>query len=422
MWMTPENRNCYMNESENACRMIVLALPPVPAEEDTLESQMAAALEEIRACLERAQRDDSHGGGKWVVTQQTIFIRDYAWRHECQQMMREFYGAEMPVNVYVPQPPCEGQMVAVEAVAIYNESSDENFVEFVSEDAVITRHGGVCWYFCRQQDPGDLSANIYSQSLDSFQKLDKTYASLGVPFQNVVRTWLYLGNITEPTFNVQVGDTQRYKELNRARSDFFREISFFDGMLPEGYQGPKYPASTGIGGVDDCVVISALGVTYTDEDHVKVVPLENPQQVPASAYGEEYSPKSPKFARAMAVSAEEADGTKTGAIFVSGTASITDAESRYDGDPVLQTELTLDNIRVLIAEENLSRHGMPGLGCGLNEMAAVRVYVKFERDYEAVRGVCERLMPDVAKLYTFSDVCRPELLVEIEGVAFTREK
>ncbi len=403
--------------------MIVLAVPPVPSEDGTLAGQVEAALDEIRLCLEHAKTEISpRRGGKWVVTQQTVFLRDYACRDTCQEMMRAFYGAEMPVNVYVPQSPCDGQMVAVEAVAIFREADGANAVEFVSDDAVITRHGGVSWYFCRQQDPGDMDANIYDQSLDSFLRLQKTYAAMGVPFQNVVRTWLYLGNITEPTFHEQVGQTQRYKELNRARSDFFRGISFFEGMLPEKYQGPKYPASTGIGATGDCLVVSALGLTFTEADEVMVVPLENPQQVPASAYGEEYSPRSPKFARAMAVSTVGTGGVKTGAIFVSGTASITDAESRYDGDPVAQTELTLENIRVLIAEENLAAHGMPGLGCALNEMAAVRVYVKYERDYEAVKTACERLMPDVLKLYTFSDVCRPELLVEIEGMAFTQEK
>jgi len=126
-----------------------------------------------------------------------------------------------------------------------------------------------------------------------------------------------------------------------------------------------------------------------------------------------YSPQSPKFSRAMAVAAD-----KTCLIFVSGTASITDSESQHIEDPVKQTEQTLDNIAALIDGDNLSRHGITGFSCGLENLECVRVYVKRPSELEVIRQVCERRLPvDVPVLYTIADVCRPELLVEIEGVA-----
>ena len=64
-----------------------------------------------------------------------------------------------------------------------------------------------------------------------------------------------------------------------------------------------------------------------------------------------------KFSRAMALSC----GTYA-TIFISGTASITDSETRHVGDAAAQTDETLDNIAALISEENLCRHGLPGLG------------------------------------------------------------
>jgi len=81
----------------------------------------------------------------------------------------------------------------------------------------------------------------------------------------------------------------------------------------------------------------------------------------------------------------------------------------------------LDNIADLIDGQNLASHGIPGFACGLNNLECVRVYVKRPAELEAIRQVCERRLPEVPMLYTIADVCRPELLVEIEGVALTKK-
>ena len=107
-------------------------------------------------------------------------------------------------------------------------------------------------------------------------------------------------------------------------------------------------------------------------------------------------------------------------IFVSGTASIIDSESQHIEDPVKQTEQTLDNIAALIDGQNLDKHGIPGFSCGLGNLECVRVYVKRPSEYKAIQQVCERRLPKVPILYTIADVCRPELLVEIEGIALAR--
>jgi enamine deaminase RidA (YjgF/YER057c/UK114 family) len=108
-------------------------------------------------------------------------------------------------------------------------------------------------------------------------------------------------------------------------------------------------------------------------------------------------------------------------IFISGTASITDSETRHVGDAAAQTQETLDNIAALIAEENLSRHGLPGLGASLESLGLVRVYIKRKEDYAKTRAVCEQRLWELPMIYAVADVCRPELLVEIEGIAFSRK-
>ncbi len=373
--------------------------------EASFEVQLENVNTQIRTCIE------TQAPGAQIV-QQTIFLKNYADRKLCQKLLRNVYGKNLPVNVYVPQPPCDGSLLAVEVVALDCKTPKDVQIEYKNEKLTVIHHSGITWFYACEQEPRSYEHSMYSQSVGMFQNLDKTFISQRIPFENVIRTWLYLGNITNPTFSELEGETQRYKELNRARTDFFRDIRFFDGVTGTPWTQPVYPASTGIGGQGDTVVMSALAVQFDQPELGTILPLENPQQVSAFDYGTQYSIKSPKFARALLLASPE-----SGEIFVSGTASITEQETRYLDDPENQTELTLDNIAVLIDEANLAAHGRPGFGCDLSEMVSARVYVKRPEDYEKIRAVCERRIPNVPKIYTIADVCRPDLLVEIEGAA-----
>ena len=145
--------------------------------------------------------------------------------------------------------------------------------------------------------------------------------------------------------------------------------------------------------------------------------IENPRQTSAYDYAKSYSLQSPKFSRAMALSYGP-DMT----IFISGTASIINSESRHLGDAVAQTHEALNNIEALISEDNLGRHGLPGFGSSLEGLGQVRVYIKRTEDYPKILAVCAQRLGEVPAIYTTADVCRPELLVEIEGIAFSRRE
>lgn len=396
---------CTVSKTFDVSHLIMMAVPSEKLRGASLEEQLADVNTQIQAVI-RAQVPSAH------VIQQTVFLKNYEDRRRCQELWREYYGESLPVNVYVPQPPCDGALLAVEVIAQECGPNSGVCVEHKGEKLTVLRHSGLTWYYACEQEPENPCWSMYSQSVGMFQNLDKTFTKQGIPFENVIRTWLYLGNITNPTYSELEGETQRYKELNRARTDFFRDIRFFDGVTDSPWTHAVYPASTGIGGDGDNVVMSALAVKF-DEPHTgTIIPLENPQQTSAFDYGEQYSIKSPKFARALLLATPAC-----GAIFVSGTASITEQETRYLEDPEKQTELTLDNIAVLIDEKNLTAHGRPGFGCDLSGLVSARVYVKRPEDYEKIRAVCERRIPDVPKVYTIADVCRPDLLVEIEGMA-----
>jgi len=229
-------------------------------------------------------------------------------------------------------------------------------------------------------------------------------------FTDVARVWLYQGNITEE----EEDGTERYRELNRARTDFFDHYDFASNPLAATTHGhPIYPASTGIGTLERGLIATCLAV-QTDRKDVRLLSLENPQQTSAFDYPKEYSRKSPKFSRAM--------GMRIGnhlTTWVSGTASIINVETVFPGDIAKQTEQTLDNIEKLIAPENYASQGWDDCGAYLSDLAKVRVYVKYAEDFEACRAVCERRLGRIPAIYAQADVCRPDLLVEIEGVAFS---
>ncbi len=173
------------------------------------------------------------------------------------------------------------------------------------------------------------------------------------------------------------------------------------------------PGQHGIGTSGTNVALACMALDSRRRD-VFLLPLENPQQTPAYDYPSKYSPHSPKFSRAMAVVQGHFVST-----LVSGTASIVDSKTVHPGDILRQTEQTLDNIQRLIAPENFARHGLPGAGATLRDIAKLRVYVKRAKDYEACREVCERRLPRVPAIYLHADICRSDLLVEIETVAFS---
>lgn len=375
----------------------------VPRVEGSLEEQARDALRTIERVI---GEEGTHGS----IVHQAVFLSDKSALPECRQIMRRFYGPELPATTYIPQHPCEGKLLAIEALGVGRGERDVQILR-CSENLVITRHSNLAWIHVAHVTPDPETQGVYQRSLSAFRNMEKVLRRAGVEFGQVVRTWLYLGDIVGPE-----GPTQRYKELNRARTDYYENICFGAGRLAPGVNGAVYPASTGIGTDNHDILMSCIAIA-TERPDVTILPLENPLQTSAFDYGCQYGPKSPKFARALALSCQRAT-----TIFVSGTASITNSESRYLDDPERQTHQTLDNIEALISEANFARYGLPGRGATLADLALVRVYIKRSQDYEAIRQVCEARLGELPTIYAVADVCRPELLVEIEGVAFSHHR
>jgi chorismate lyase/3-hydroxybenzoate synthase len=140
----------------------------------------------------------------------------------------------------------------------------------------------------------------------------------------------------------------------------------------------------------------------------KAAYFENPRQVSAFHYPPQYGPKSPSFARASRV---DIDGGAL--IFVSGTASIVGHASLHPGDAAAQVDETVENLRLVYG----SAAGRE-LRC-LREArgAHYRIYVKHDEDFETIRARFQpQIADDASCLWLRGEICRGELLVEIEMI------
>jgi enamine deaminase RidA (YjgF/YER057c/UK114 family) len=373
-----------------------------PHRGDTLSQQVDDVLRAIATLMEE---ENARGS---IVTQ-SVFLKDPADAAVCRQMMRDFYGRQLPATTYVFQPPCNGKLLQVEIVAVIGGRSEVS-IDRRGERMVVAHYDGMTWGHVGGVRPRTTADAVYDRSLSAFNLAGAALSVGGFHFDQVIRTWLYLGDIVGPE-----GETERYRELNRARTDLYEHLRFGGRLIAPGWQKPIFPASTGIGACGKDLTVSCLALA-TDRSDVFIMPLENPQQTAAFDYAHQYGVKSPKFARAMAVVAGRHATT-----FVSGTASITASETQHVDDVEGQTRQTLSNIEALVAEHNFRQHGIAGLGATLEDLVLARVYVKRPEDYAKIRAVCKARLGQMPVIYTIADVCRPELLVEIEAIAFSRK-
>jgi enamine deaminase RidA (YjgF/YER057c/UK114 family) len=119
--------------------------------------------------------------------------------------------------------------------------------------------------------------------------------------------------------------------------------------------------------------------------------------------------RTPKFERARVVIAGGA-----GTCYVSGTAAIVGEAVVHPGDVAGQTRATVRNIERLVAPANLRRSGVADAAVG-PRFSNVRTYVKRGADIPVVAGIVKEAFRGAPSLFAIADICRDDLLVEIEG-------
>lgn len=222
----------------------------------------------------------------------------------------------------------------------------------------------------------------------------------------LLRIWNYVPNVLGMCSpSISETDRERYRQFNIGRRNAW------DEMGPRGEDGGLVrPAATLVGSKSGPLVIECVISTHS------IYYVDNPRQVAPYNYPKKFGTRAPDFSRGALHITPSVDQ-----FFVSGTASIVGAETVHLDDPVAQVQETFHNIETLIGRDNLA--GVGHHGFTLNDLDGLRVYIKNPTDYEAIRDEVEKFIkPNTARVYLNSDMCRQDLLFEIEGIATKRRR
>lgn len=246
-----------------------------------------------------------------------------------------------------------------------------------------------------------LSDSTRSAAVKSFEMISGILDQEEMSYNDLVRQWNYIGNILE----INKG-YQNYQIFNEVRGEYYSRYRTVHG----------FPSATGIG--------MKLGGVYLDfcavrnSPAVKIKAVDNPNQVNPYQYGQKVlkgliekgkpSKNPPQFERALIIANNH---WKT--LFVSGTASIIGQETIGKGDVAGQTQVTIENINKLIDAGYLGK--LTGQELSRGRCTLIRVYVKDQDDFGVVKNICREHFPETPAVYIEADICRDELLVEIEA-------
>jgi chorismate lyase/3-hydroxybenzoate synthase len=233
------------------------------------------------------------------------------------------------------------------------------------------------------------------------------------PAMHPVRFWNYLPAIHEPMDERR----DRYMVFNAGRFTALSEWFGGADMLPA-----RLPAASGVGHGGDDLEIHCLAFDHPCQA------IENPRQIPAFRYSQRYGPLPPCFARATVVrDPAGADGERRPLLVVAGTASIRGEQSVHQGNLAAQLQETAMNLRALIG----AAEARADSGSGQSAVASADPLASFldlcayyvrRQDATLIESYVRENFGTVAHLQMVqADICRADLLVEIEGIARLRD-
>jgi chorismate lyase/3-hydroxybenzoate synthase len=285
---------------------------------------------------------------------------------------------------------CEVWRVAGPPIQLRNGAADHSHVHYrYSEDLLFgsitidERRLGAAAGGPAAGDAGSLLRATETAYREIFGVLNAT------AHRHLIRIWNYL-----PDINREAGGDERYRHFNSARQLAFRD----SGRATFG----TVPAASALGspaGSPICIYFLAA--------RQPARMIENPRQTSAYHYPPKFGRHSPIFSRACMLS--DCAGTN---LFLSGTASIVGHETIHPGDVAAQTRETMTNISALLQEANRvvgsARYSVDGL--------KFKVYVREPKDLPAIEAaLAGSLRSRTPIVYLKADVCREDLLVEIEA-------
>jgi enamine deaminase RidA (YjgF/YER057c/UK114 family) len=238
---------------------------------------------------------------------------------------------------------------------------------FEDDSARYLRLGGIA--------PDSTDEPKETQARHTFLSLEKGLEAAGMTFANVVRTWFFIEDIDA-----------WYAAFNQTRDEFFSEAGVFTHLVP---------ASTGIGGVNPggSALVGGLLAVQAKDPHFACHVVPSPLQGSPLDYGS-------SFSRAVEIASP---GHRR--LFVSGTASIaSNGHTTFLDDVSGQIDKTWEVVEAILGSR----------GMGWKDVSRAIAYFKHPGD----EGFFERHMSEQGEifpvLFLHADVCRPDLLFELE--------
>ncbi len=231
-----------------------------------------------------------------------------------------------------------------------------------------------------------LSAPNFAQATEQAQamleKAESVLKQYGTDFLSVPRTWIWLGDILS-----------WYSDFNQVRNEFFTDRGTIGKSSRQ-----SMPASTGIGlaPADGNKCAMDLTAALEPPDSIQYLQAAGKQHC-ALEYGSAFS----RASRAITPAGET--------VFVSGTASIdTSGETTNVGDAPGQINTTIEKVRAVLKDMHAADEDVVQTVayCKTTDIEKIFNSLKNQLPWPWVTVIC--------------DICRPDLLFEVEATAMPR--
>lgn len=244
------------------------------------------------------------------------------------------------------------------------------------------------WLAITYQVPDDGRCDLADLAATAYQRILEVARQQACPW--LVRAWNFMYRI-----NAGDGDAERYRRFCLGRSR---------ALDAAGVRHSELCAGTAIGSPEPVFRICALAAGEPG------IAIENPRQVSAYEYPPIYGPRSPSFARGSALVRD--DGSAL--LLISGTASVVGHETRHPHDLAGQLDEVIINLRTLL-DESARILQRPQLG-DFDGNSILRAYLRHAGDWPTAEAMLRRVWPGVVLVGFQGDICRQDLLVEVEAV------
>lgn len=217
------------------------------------------------------------------------------------------------------------------------------------------------------------------------------------PHQWPLKIWNYI-----PGINLGSGDDELYRQFCLGRAD---------AVLIDPGDRPPLPAATAIGSPADepALQVYFLAAALPGLD------VENPRQVSAWRYPRQYGPRSPLFSRGTIL---RLNGSRQ--FLISGTASVVGHQTHHENQVANQLSESLRNVQSLLDE---GHRLMGDSHVHHDDQGMFKVYIRNPEDLDLIRQTMDAEAPaKIPRIYLEGDICRENLLTEIDGIINLKRK